>query len=236
MSKTADERIAELESYVKDMKRKNDQLQNNYSQAFRAMEEAKQNESYLRGQLEATQTRPIEPTSSSTSSYDEFSSPEIASIESIVGKMVSDQLEPRMQLVEKYATDALQQTAGREVDRALTAFKEKHPESSRIMDFERLIMLDAADEVKRRQAINQPVGDVKEIALQIAQERVGKFNKLESKVAAENKKRREEAQRKAMLPDMFASAGFEDLPKAPENPKEAGDLLEDLLRRNKGAN
>ena len=104
------------------------------------------------------------------------------------------------------------------------------------MDFERLIMLDAADEVKRRQSLNQPVGDVKEIALQIASERVNRFNKLESKVAEENKKRREQAERKAMLPDMFASAGFEDLPKAPENAKEAGDLLEDLLRRQKGAN
>jgi len=97
-------------------------------------------------------------------------------------------------------------------------------------------MLDAADEVKRRQAVNQPVGDVKEIALQIAKDRVGKFNKMESKIAEENKKRREQAERKAMVPDMFASAGFEELPKAPENAKEAGDLLEDLLQRQKRAN
>ena len=166
--------------------------------------------------------------------YDEFSSsPEVSSIESILNKLVSEKLEPRMKMVEKYATDALQQTAGREVDRALKSFKDKHPESSRIMDFERLIMLDAADEVKRRQAVNQPVGDVKEIALSIAQERISKFNKLESRVAEENKKRREHADKKAMLPDMFSAAGFEEHPGAPSNAKEAGDLLEDLVRRQK---
>ena len=121
-------------------------------------------------------------------------------------------------------------------NKAVAEFKEKHPESAKIMDFNRLIMLDAADEVKRRQAVNQPVGDVKDIALKIAQDRVSRYNKMESKVAEENKKRREKAERKAMVPDMFASAGFEELPKAPENAKEAGDLLEDLLRRQKGAN
>ena len=75
------------------------------------------------------------------------------------------------------------------------------------------------------------VGDVKEIALKIAQDRVTKFNALESKVAEENRKRREQAERKAMVPDMFASAGFEEMPKAPDNAKEAGDLLESLLKR-----
>ena len=99
------------------------------------------------------------------------------------------------------------------------------------MDFERLIMLDAADEVKRRQAVNQPVGDVKEIALKIAEDRVTKYNKMESKIAEENKARREKAERKAMVPDMFASAGFEEMPQAPESAKEAGDLLESLLKR-----
>ena len=154
----------------------------------------------------------------------------------VIEKLVAERLEPRLQMVEKYATDALQQTAGREVDRALTAFKEKHPASAKIMDFNRLIMLDAADEVKRRQAVNQPVGDVKDIALKIAQDTVTRYNKMESKIAEENKKRREQAEKKAMVPDMFASAGFEELPKAPENAREAGDLLEDLLRRQKGAN
>lgn len=236
MSKTAEERIAELEGRLNQMGAENKRLQTHYSQAYRAMEEARQNESYLRGQVESMQNSTSNVQEMAQNAYDEFSSgPEVTSIEKIIDRMVSDRIEPRIQMAEQYATDALQQTAGREVDRALSAFKDKHPESSRIMDFERLIMLDAADEVKRRQALNQPVGDVKEIALKIASERVGKFNKLESKVAEENKKRREMADRKAMLPDMFASAGFEDLPKAPENAKEAGDLLEDLLRRQKGA-
>jgi len=236
MSKTAEERIAELQSQIKEMKNENGRLSNYYSQAYKAMEEAKQSESYLKGQLESMQSSSPSHTQEDSSVDPYGSSLDNSSVESIISRMVSERIEPRIQMVEQYATDALQQTAGREVDRALKSFKEKHPESSRIMDFERLIMLDAADEVKRRQAVNQPVGDVKEIALKIATERVGKFNKLESKVAEENKKRRDQAQRKAMLPDMFASAGFEDLPKAPENAKEAGDLLEDLLRRQKGAN
>jgi FtsZ-binding cell division protein ZapB len=236
MSKTAEERIAELQSQIKEMKNENGRLSNYYSQAYKAMEEAKQSESYLKGQLESMQSSSPSHTQEDSSVDPYGSSLDNSSVESIISRMVSERIEPRIQMVEQYATDALQQTAGREVDRALKSFKEKHPESSRIMDFERLIMLDAADEVKRRQAVNQPVGDVKEIALKIATERVGKFNKLESKVAEENKKRREQAERKAMLPDMFASAGFEDLPKAPENAKEAGDLLEDLLRRQKGAN
>jgi FtsZ-binding cell division protein ZapB len=236
MSKTAEERIAELQNQIKEMKSENGRLSNYYSQAYKAMEEAKQSESYLKGQLESMQSSSSSPSQDDVSADLYGSSLDNSSVETIINRLVSERIEPRIQMVEQYATDALQQTAGREVDRALKSFKEKHPESSRIMDFERLIMLDAADEVKRRQAVNQPVGDVKEIALKIAAERVGKFNKLESKVAETNKKRREQAERKAMLPDMFASAGFEDLPKAPENAKEAGDLLEDLLRRQKGAN
>tara|TARA_R100001163_G_scaffold65080_2_gene61045 strand:+ start:1376 stop:2068 length:693 start_codon:yes stop_codon:yes gene_type:complete len=230
MSKTAEQRIEELQSMVSEMRSENEKLQNYYSQAYKAMEEARQNESYLKGQLESMQSGQSDDTSSFVDSQDN------SSIQSMLEQIVSKTIEPRIQLVEKYATDALQQTAGREVDRALKSFKDKHPESSRIMDFERLVMLDASEEVKRKQNLNQPVGDVKEIALKIAQDRVSRFNKIESKVAEENKKRREMAERKAMLPDMFASAGFEDLPKAPENAKEAGDLLEDLLRRQKRAN
>ena len=236
MSKTAEERITELQQKMEDMQGENTKLQNYYSQAYKAMEEAKQNESYLKGQVEMLQSSGGERQSDSDGYTDFSGNEENGSVQKMLEKMVNERLEPRMQMVEKYATDALQQTAGREVDRALRSFKEKHPESGRIMDFERLIMLDASDEVKRRQAVNQPVGDVKEIALKIAQDRVSKFNKLESKVSEENKKRRELADRKAMLPDMFATAGYEDLPKAPENAKEAGDLLEDLLRRQKGAN
>ena len=230
MSKTAEERIAELELQIKQTNEDNRRLQSNYNQAYQAMEEARQNESYLKGQMESYKS------SSSQASQDSYEPGEFSSsssVEKMIEKMVSKRLEPRLQMVEKYATDALQQTAGREVDRALKAFKEKHPESERIMDFERLIMLDAADEVKRRQTLNQPVGDVKEIALGIAQNRVSKFNKLESSVAEANKKRREQAERKAMVPDMFASAGFEEMPQAPSNAKEAGDLLENLLKRQK---
>jgi hypothetical protein len=230
MSKTAEERIAELESRLQDMSTQNSKLENYYNQAYQAMEEARQSESYLKGQLESMKSSGT-PTYQQEESYVDTS--QSSSIKAMLDKMVSEKLEPRMQMVEKYATDALQQTAGREVDRALTAFKDKHPESGRIMDFNRLIMLDAADEVKRLQALNQPVGDVKDIALKIAQDRVSKFNKLESAVAEQNRKRREQAERKAMVPDMFATAGFEEMPKAPESAKEAGDLLESLLTRQK---
>tara|TARA_R110002012_G_scaffold215526_1_gene386554 strand:- start:45 stop:746 length:702 start_codon:yes stop_codon:yes gene_type:complete len=232
MSKSADERIAELEAKLNSASQENQKLQNYYSQAYKAMEDAKQNEAYYKGQYESSANQASQ---AQESAYD-YSEPETANVNSLIEKLVAERLEPRLQMVEKYATDALQQTAGREVDRALKSFKEHHPESAKIMDFERLIMLDAADEVKRRQAVNQPVGDVKEIALKIAEDRVSKYNKMESKIAEENKSRREKAERKAMVPDMFASAGFEELPKAPENAKEAGDLLEDLLRRQKGAN
>ena len=230
MSKTADERIAELEGRIKDMAKQNNELQSYYNQAYQAMEEARQSESYLKGQLESYKSSD-KPTLDSQDSF--VNSGETASIHQMLEKMVSERLEPRIQMVEKYATDALQQTAGREVDRALKAFKDKHPESSRIMDFDRLIMLDASDEVKRLQSLNQTVGDVKEIALKIAQDRVSKFNKLESAVAEENRKRREKAERKAMVPDMFATAGFEEMPKTPESAQEAGDLLESLLKRQK---
>ena len=232
MSKSADERIAELEAKLNSASQENQKLQNYYSQAYKAMEDAKQNEAYYKGQYESSANQASQ---AQESAYD-YSEPETANVNSLIEKLVAERLEPRLQMVERYATDALQQTAGREVDRALQSFKEHHPESAKIMDFERLIMLDAADEVKRRQAVNQPVGDVKEIALKIAEDRVSKYNKMESKIAEENKSRREKAERKAMVPDMFASAGFEELPKAPENAKEAGDLLEDLLRRQKGAN
>jgi len=234
MSKTAEERIAELEARLNDSSKENQKLQNYYSQAYKAMEEAKQNEAYYKGQYESAPNTQ-EHSQQEQNSYD-YSDASASDMHSAIEKAITDRLEPRMKMVEQYATDALQQTAGREVDRALKSFKDQNPESARIMDFERLIMLDAADEVKRRQAVNQPVGDVKEIALKIAKDKVSRFNKLESKVAEENKNRREQSQRKAMVPDMFASAGFEELPKAPENAKEAGDLLEDLLRRQQGAN
>jgi len=122
MSKTAEERIAELELQIKQTNEDNRRLQSNYNQAYQAMEEARQSEAYLKGQVESYKSSSSEV---SQDSYEpgEFSSS--SSVEKMIEKMVSDRLEPRLQMVEKYATDALQQTAGREVDRALKAFKEK---------------------------------------------------------------------------------------------------------------
>ena len=51
MSKTAEERIAELESRLKSVQEDKNQLQQHYNQAYRAMEQAKQNESYYKGQF-----------------------------------------------------------------------------------------------------------------------------------------------------------------------------------------
>ena len=229
MSKSAEERIAELEAKLNDQASENKRLQDYYSQAYRAMEEAKQNEAYYRGQYESVQSS--SQSQPQEQSYDYSVSGDTSDMNAIIERLVAERLEPRLQMVEKYATDALQQTAGREVDRALKAFKDKHPESAKIMDFDRLIMLDASDEVKRRQAVNQPVGDVKEIALKIAEDRVKRFNNMEAKIAEENRIRREKSERKAMVPDMFSAAGFEEMPKAPDNAKEAGDLLDSLLKR-----
>jgi hypothetical protein len=234
MSKSAEERIAELENRLKSAQEDRNQLQQHYNQAYRAMEQAQQNESYYRGQVESAS---YQQQSSSDNGYSDYGSVDSGnqSADGLVEKMIQ-RLEPRMQAVEKYATDALQQTAGREIDRALEAFKNSHPESKTIMDFDRLIMLDASDEVRRRQTVGQAVGDVKDIALQIAQKRVKKFNDMTSKMAEENRRRREAAENKAMLPDMFSAAGFEEMPTAPGSTKEAGDLLEDLIRRKKTNN
>ena len=231
MSKSAEERIAELENRLKSVQEDKNQLQQHYNQAYRAMEQAKQNESYYKGQFESVSMQQTAQPSDGYSSYDSVDSSDAQSVQSLVEKMIAQRLEPRIQAAEQYATDALQQTAGREIDRALEAFKNSHPESKTIMDFDRLIMLDASEEVKRRQTVGQPVGDVKDIALSIAKKRVSKYNEMTSKLAEENRKRREAAESKAMLPDMFSSAGFEEMPQAPASTKEAGDLLEDLLQR-----
>lgn len=232
MSKSAEERIAELEGQLDSVRSDNSQLQEYYNQAYRAMEEAQKNSAYYQGQFETVGSQ--KPVASSVDE-DDYDFSEKKTTEAMLDKLIAERLEPRMQAVEKYATDALQQTAGREVDRALQALKGKHPESGRIMEFDRLVMLDAADEVKRRQSLGQPVGDVKEIAIEVAQKKIKHFNTMESKIAEENKKRRETAERKAMVPDMFAAAGFEEMPGAPSSTKEAGDLLEDLVRRRNSA-
>ena len=83
MSKTAEERIAELESRLQGMQSEKSQLQGHYNQAYKAMEEARQNESYLKGQVESMRTS--SPQSGTTSpSHEEFTSPEITSIEGII--------------------------------------------------------------------------------------------------------------------------------------------------------
>tara|TARA_R100000152_G_C6782057_1_gene218161 strand:+ start:2597 stop:3307 length:711 start_codon:yes stop_codon:yes gene_type:complete len=233
MSKSAEERIAELENRLKSVQNDKNQLQQHYNQAYRAMEQAQQNEAFYRGQVESASMQQHTQSTGEYSGYDSVDVGDQASVQGLVEQMIAQRLEPRMQAVEQYASDALQQTAGREIDRALEAFKKSHPESKTIMDFDRLIMLDASEEVKRRQTVGQPVGDVKDIALQVAQNRVKKFNDMTSKMAEENRRRREAAESKAMLPDMFSAAGFEEMPKSPGTPEEAGNLLEDLVRRKK---
>ncbi len=57
---------------------------------------------------------------------------------------------------------------------------------------------------------------------------------MESDISERNKKRRDQAESKAMLPDIFASAGFEESPTAPGSIQEAGDLLERLVKSRKG--
>jgi hypothetical protein len=233
MSKSAEDRISELENSLKDLQGENRQLSEHYSQAYRKMEEASNNAMYYKGLAEAAVTAPSQEEDSSYSGYDS-GDVDAKSMNAALEKLIAERLEPRMQAVERYATDALQQTAGREVDLALKSFRAQHPESERVMDFNRLVMLDASDEVKRRQHIGQPIEDVKAIALEFAEKRVKAFNKMESDISERNKKRRDKAESKAMLPDIFASAGFEESPSAPGSIQEAGDLLERLVISRKG--
>ena len=234
MSKTAEERMAELESKLKRRTTELSQLSENYNNVYQHMQEAERTAMYYKGQVESA---PVGQQSASVS--EEL--PDVGAIQEgnpsvdpahMVGAMedvIRARLEPRLQQIEKYATDALQQTAGREVDRALKDFKTQNPESSSIMDFERLVLLDASDEVRRRQATGQPIDDIKQIALESAQKRVGGYNEMQKSVAEKNAKRREEAKRKAMLPDFMAAAGFEEAPDAPSNVDEAGELLDKIL-------
>jgi len=94
MSKTAEERIAELESRIQDMGQENNKLQSYYNQAYQAMEEARKNESYLKGKLESTQSAPQgayqEPDSNSYAD-----SLDSNSIERALDRIVSEKLEPR---------------------------------------------------------------------------------------------------------------------------------------------
>jgi hypothetical protein len=237
MSKTAEEHISELKGLLKSREQEVDQLRGNYNKVYQHMQEAEKTAMYYRGQVESGGNQHAESTSTPSMEGMEEAAVDYGGVdannpEQIVGaleEVIRSRLEPRLQQIEKYATDALQQTAGREVDRALQDFKTQNPESSSIMDFERLVLLDASDEVRRRQASGQPVDDIKQIALASAKKRVGGYNEMQKSVTEENAKRREEAKRKAMLPDFMAAAGFEEAPDAPSNVDEAGELLDKIL-------
>jgi hypothetical protein len=229
MSKTAEERIVELETQLKDAVGTSTQLRDNYNQLYRHAQESERTASYYRGQLEST---PVSTTPAETPVDMEALSEAAGSVDinAMIERAVEQRVAPRLQQVEQYAVDALQQTAGREVDRALVRFKETNPEAQKIMDFERLVLMDASDTIKRKQARGEVVDDIKDIAVHAAQERLTRFSDMTEKVAKENSRRKEDALKKAMLPDVFASAGFEEAPTAPESAKEAGDLLEQIVK------
>ena len=96
MSKTAEERITELQQKMEDMQGENTKLQNYYSQAYKAMEEAKQNESYLKGQVEMLQSSGGERQSDSDGYTDFSGNEENGSVQKMLEKMVNERLEPRM--------------------------------------------------------------------------------------------------------------------------------------------
>ena len=225
MSKSVEEHISELKSTLKRRDQEMDQLRGNYNKVYQHMQEAEKTAMYYKGQIESGGNQYTESTSAPSmgemeEAATDYGGVDVNNPEQVVGALedvIRSRLEPRLQQIEQYATDALQQTAGREVDRALKDFKTQNPESSSIMDFERLVLLDASDEVRRRQASGQPVDDIKQIALESAQKRVGNYNEMQKSVTEENAKRREEAKRKAMLPDFMAAAGFEEAPDAPSN-------------------
>ena len=239
MSKTADERIEELERDLKgqrllaeDHNRTKEELgtlKEQYGQAYQSWQEAQRNSAYYQGKLEAQAD--VQPKEDEYTDYSQNSYSDEPDVKAQLDKLIAERLEPRLQQVERYATDALQQTAGREIDRALRNFKDSHPESGRIMDFDRLVMLDAGEEIQRNKQMGIKTDDLKALAIKAAQNRLESFNKMESEREESNKKRRETAHSRAMLPDVFAAAGFEEAPKTPDSIKEAGDLLEDLIKR-----
>ena len=237
MSKTAEEHIAELKGLLQKREQEVGQLRGNYNKVYQHMQEAEKTAMYYKGQIESGGNQYTESSSSPSMGGMEEAAADYGGVdadnpEQVVGaleEVIRSRLEPRLQQIEQYATDALQQTAGREVDRALKDFKTQNPESSSIMDFERLVLLDASDEVRRRQASGQPVDDIKDVALESARKRVGNYNEMQKSISEKNAKRREEAKRKAMLPDFMAAAGFEEAPDAPSNVNEAGELLDKIL-------
>lgn len=232
MSKSTENRIGELESQLKASDLKLDEMKTNYDKLYRHAEETQRQSAYYQGQAENVRSEaPAESAQSEDTPYSDFTADGLdpKKLAALVEQVVESRVGPRLLQAEKYATDALQQTTGREIDRALQKFKEAHPESDRIMDFERLVLMDASDEIRKAQATGQQVGDLKELAVRAAKQRVETFNKWSSDAADTNRKRRESAKAKAMLPDVFTAAGFEEPPKAPETADEAGALLEQLV-------
>jgi len=230
MSKSAEDRITELEGLIKSRDTESAKIKQNYNTLYKHMQEAERAAMYYKGQIDSgpSQQAQAEPEVDLAQFSDAGVDP--SKIEAYIERIVHERIDPRLAQAEKVATDALQQTAGREVDRALQNFKEKNPASGKIMDFERLVLMDASDEIRRRQAIGEPVDDIKKIALDVARSRVSTYGSQQEKLQKENARRREEAKKKAMIPDVFAAAGFEEAPAAPQNAAEAGDLLDKLLQ------
>jgi hypothetical protein len=230
MSKSAEDRISELEGLIKSRDGESAKIKQNYNTLYKHMQEAERAAMYYKGQIDSgpSQQAQAEPEVDLSQFSDAGVDP--SQIESYIERIVRERIDPRLAQAEKVATDALQQTAGREVDRALQDFKSKNPSSGKIMDFERLVLMDASDEIRRRQAIGEPVDDIKKIALDVAKNRVHSYGTQQEKLQKENARRREEAQKKAMIPDVFAAAGFDEAPTAPQNAAEAGDLLDKLLQ------
>lgn len=230
MSKSAEDRINELEGLIKSRDDESAKIKQNYNTLYKHMQEAERAAMYYKGQIDSgpPQQAQAEPEVDLSQFSDAGVDP--SKIESYIERIVRERIDPRLAQAEKVATDALQQTAGREVDRALQDFKNSNPSSGKIMDFERLVLMDASDEIRRRQAIGEPVDDIKKIALDVAKNRVSTYGTQQEKLQKENARRREEAQKKAMIPDVFAAAGFEEAPTAPQSAAEAGDLLDKLLQ------
>ena len=230
MSKSAEERIAELEGLIKSRDEDSAKIKQNYNTLYKHMQEAERAAMYYKGQIDSgpPQQAQAEPEVDLSQFSDAGVDP--SQIESYIERIVRERIDPRLAQAEKVATDALQQTAGREVDRALQDFKGSNPTSGQIMDFERLVLMDASDEIRRRQNIGEPVDDIKKIAVDAARDRVKVYSTQQENLQKENARRREEAKKKAMLPDVFAAAGFEEAPTAPKSAAEAGDLLDKLLQ------
>ena len=230
MSKSAEDRITELEGMIKSRDDDSAKIKQNYNTLYKHMQEAERAAMYYKGQIDSgpPQQAQAEPEADLSQFTDAGVDP--SKIESYIERIVRERIDPRLAQAEKVATDALQQTAGREVDRALQDFKSSNPTSGQIMDFERLVLMDASDEIRRKQAIGEPVDDIKKIAVNVAENRVKVYQKQQDDLQKENARRREAAKKKAMIPDVFAAAGFEEAPTAPKSAKEAGDLLDKLLQ------